>query len=286
MTNYGQSSYETPYSGVVPPGPGQGDALSDSFNNTRPEWIDVLGPNVAVPGFASVEAKWLVWDPGAAALMTARVNTRTQRAEYEAEGKNVSGYFQQIPVPATVGETIDLHIYGQILVGGAFPASPDGPIGLAVMGLMLGDDLLDEPNVSSVRVAGLLVQQLVDAGATQTQIAPGVFEWVGFDALPSQSALSEGILSFWRFRMRQTMTGADEWTTDIAVDAGTGGADWMTMHVYPQTVGNVPQRSAGFAVCAGANARAQLHLDSFTVVRQSFDDFSTAIGGVQQLGPV
>jgi len=287
MTIYGQSSYETPYSGVVPPGPAQGDALSDSFNNSRPEWIDTLGANEVVPGFASLEAKWLAWDPGDAAEMTGRVNTRTQRAEYEASGKNVSGYFQQIPVPSVVGETIDLHVYGQVLAGLALAIPPGGPIGFALMGLMLGDDLLDEPTTSSVRLAGIGLAQGDSGGTTATNIAACVFDWVGFDALPSQTALAEASqMQFWRFRIRQTMTDVDEWTTDIAVDAGTGGGDWLQLHLYPQTVGNVPQRSAGFGVCAGANVRTQIQLDSFVVTRQAFDDYSSAIGGVQQLGAV
>jgi hypothetical protein len=285
--NYGQSSYETPYNGGVPPGPLGGDPQSDTFNNTRPEWIDTLGANEVVPGYASLEAKWLLWDPADAAEMLARVNTRTQRAEFEASGKFCAGYYQQIPVPATLAETIELHLYAQAFIGGAFSEPSGGNIGPSIVGLMLADDLLNDPSVSTLRIAGPFLQQQIDGDSTNSVFGLGALDFVGFDALPAQAALTEGgSTSYVRFRLRQTMTGPDEWTTDIAFDASTSGADWVQLHEFGQTVGNVPQRSAGFAVYAGAGARVSVQLEQFILVRQAYDDYTSALGGVQQFGAV
>jgi hypothetical protein len=285
MSNYGQTSYETPYSGKVPPGP-PGDSLSDTFDNTRPEWVDTLGSGAVVPGFAALQAKWLAWNPhGDSAEATGRVNTRTQRAEYDAQGKFLSGYFQQIPCPDTVGQTEELHIYAQCMLANPQGATPGGDIPAIVVGALIADDLLTAPLTSSAVLAGpSFLQQ--NAGYIASGLGGAVFEFVSYDALPNQGALLEGLPSYVRFRLRQTKSGANEWTTDLAVDMSTDGACWFGVQYYPQVVGSVPRRSAGFAVWCSTDCSAQLQLGQWIVTRQAFDDLSSSIGGVQQLGAV
>lgn len=283
MGDYQQTSYETPFSGGVPSS--VTNALTDDFSNSRPQF-EVDGAPVA--GFAQLDPKWLLWDQGTQ-LDFGRVDTRTQMGELQASDKNIVAYFQQLPVPSTVGQVVELAIYGELRVGNAAPTSFPGQIGPAQLGLVIGDDFQGAPDSSTCRMLGFNFEHMSDDGSTPiaTILEPSLADFVGFDAIPSATAGAENFTGcgFFRWRLRQTMVGVGNFTIDCAADFGSSGADWMPMYQYPQVTGApAPLKSAGFGVYANTGSIVRMQIAQFLVALQPFDDAPGIMGGVQQLG--
>lgn len=285
MTDYQQPSYETPFSGSAP---GVSTSpLTDDFSNSRPQF-EVDG--APVPGYAQLDPKWLLWDQGTQ-LDFRRVDTRTQMAQLQGSDKNIIACYQQIPIPATVGETVELAIYGELTLNAAAPLSPPANVGPSQVGLCIGDDFLGAPDTSTCRIVGLVYSKQSDDGSPPivTLVEPAVQDFVGFDAIPSSTAGAENLVggsgSFYRWRLRQTMVGVGNFTIDCAADMGTTGADWVPLIQYGQVTGApAPFKSAGFAIYPNTGSIARIQVAQFLVALQPFDDPPSIMGAVQQLG--
>jgi hypothetical protein len=200
----------------------------------------------------------------------------------------VSGYYQPLTVPTVVGQTVELHVCANVLLGSWRPSTPGADIiGPNIAGLLLAEDLSVAPLTAAVRVLGQAGQLFTDSGSTLQSIGPALFDFAAFDGLPTGVAVSFSFLPYLRFRLRQTLTAPGAYTIDCAADTGFDGADWMALYQYPQVVGAAqPLASVGFAVLGGADGRVRVELGQFAVLPRAFDEFSTAIGAVQQLGAV
>jgi hypothetical protein len=280
MTIY-SANYESAYSGNQP---GRGTVLGDTFTANRPQ-LKVAG--VAVPGFAALSSSWLPYDPSEDALAFAGVDTRLQMAKVIGrDGKAVCGFFKQLPLPATTGQSVELAIYGGVLLSEAVNIdSPADPLSTGIFaGLMIGDDLLADPDASDITMLGAVLQR-GDVGtppSTVTTLASAM-QFAAFDSLPTELATIENAgARYVRFRLRQRCTAPATFTSELSCDFSESGAEWNCAAIVP-SIARL-RKSIGFGIWCQTGGSGALLLNFIDIISQSYDDLSSRIGGPLQFG--
>lgn len=285
MSQYRQQ-YVTPYSGGLAAG-APGSPLSDAFDNVRPAFEIVPGAP-AIPGYAALEAKWQLCDPGST-FQYAAVDTRLQMAFLQGAGKGVCGMFQQIPYPLGDNppgtlETIDLVIYAQSRVSALY-TQPESAFaaGPSMGGIFLADDLVAAPDTSGFLFAG----DFCFSGSGEVQRSTECAQFVAYDALPSSITQAEQDFGYKRIRLRQTHENGF-YNARVTIEVGSWGSDWLrAAYLEYVDLPSVVFKSCGFGVWPNTDTVCQLQVDNFYVTLEPYaPGFAGAMGGTQQLGSV
>jgi hypothetical protein len=303
MSNY-SSAYRTPFDAENAPSRGS-DPRDDDFRQTSPQLIG--GSGQPVTGFVGLESKWKLWDPGGHITFAGVDPVRRMALLQVANSpfKHWAGLVQPMPIPALIPQdpgdgdspaaaffsTLDYTVYCRTIVADVIAATPDGSHAGVMMGLVLGEDLLGQPDTSQLMAAGLSAWRGGDFYASTAQCGPALAVFSAFDSLPTTmlggSGLMTGIYTRARVhceRVKQDEETPEQWATTIHADFSTDGVGWVRMGKLEI---EAPIRHAGFGLYGGSVIGLASFTDLFRIdLHQNVDDVLKAIGGSTELGAV
>lgn len=271
MSNYRQPTTIAFDAATAPTNP---NALSDEFAASRPGILNQ-------PGFAVVDPKWKLWDPGSVLTFKA-IDVRRQMLLLRTNGdKQWCGLMQNLPLPA-VGHSVELAIYARIAFADIDTDDTFDPTSGAII---LGEDLVAHPDTSALRSVELSVQK---TGSPPTILAPSVVSqtYGGFDFPGTPLALSPYAQDVYlRVRLKQALAAGPLWTIDAYWDVSmSDGIGWMPL--VDQIGGSVPYKQLAIGVRSQANVEVGHYFDFLRVELTAVDDIAATTGGVQTLGAV
>lgn len=286
-SNYLQSTYQIPYSGLVPP-PGVGNAMDDDFSARSPQ-KEISG--TPLPGYVALADKWKTFDPDGE-LTFVGIDSRLQMLLLTGTPEKAwCGVYQDLPstlLPTAIGQTKQLVFYLRATL--AFVEANLEFYDSIQYGLMLGQDFTGAPTSSAILAA---YAQIVKAPDPDDAIpsASGIVQAAAFANFES-FGVPGGRVNGWpasaymRLRLLQRMDGVGDYSFQYSIDASAYGQDWITLVDAGEVTGQpAPFQSIG----VGMNGNAYnfgAYFDAFSVFEQSIGDQTRTIGGVQQLGAV
>lgn len=253
--------------------PQQPNGLNDEFSAGRPGILNQ-------PGFASLDAKWVTWDPGGVLTFKA-IDVQRQMLLMRTNGdKQLAGIMQNLPLPND-GHSIELAIYARVAFADIDTDDTYDPMSA---GIILGENLADRPDTSALRsVEYLSTKQGALPPVIQTALYAQSYAAYDFVGSP-QGILQTPNGACLRIRLKQALAG-ESWTVDAYFDVSdSDGIGWLPL--ADQLGAVVPYRQVALAARAQANVEVGHYFDFFRVELTAIDDMRAGIGGVQTLGPV
>jgi hypothetical protein len=272
MVEYRQPTYVPFDPATAPLNP---HALSDEFTAKRPGILNV-------PGFALLDPKWVVWDPGDVLTFSA-LDVRRQMLLLRTDGdKQWAGVMQNLPIPTVNGTSTEFALYTRCMFA-------DVEAGAATFqsqaALLLGEDLVGSPDTSFLFSAELTTA--VDGGSPPVTVSGQLSSasYSGYDmpgGLLAQGAAPTNL--YFRVRIKQLLTGGPTWTTTAVHEVSFDGIGWVPMTAAAS--GNVPYRQVALAVQSRNNTETAAYFDFFRLELTPQSDSVATIGDAQTFGAV